>query len=69
MCGFGGAIGGVLAASATGLVLERTGSYLVVFLVAGSAYLIGLGLLQLFVPRLDPIGVAPPAMPVAPSES
>lgn len=66
LCGFGGAIGGMLAASATGLVLDRTGSYLAVFAIAGSAYLIGLGLLQLFVPRLDPVAATARPTPAAP---
>ena len=37
----------------TGYILERTGSYTVLFLIAGSAYLIALATLHLLVPRLE----------------
>lgn len=45
--GFGGAVGGMLVASAVGLLLQATGSYLPVFAMAGALYLIGLGIIQL----------------------
>lgn len=51
--GFGGAIGGMLAAWIVGAVLQRTHNYALIFVVAGSAYLIALGLIQLLVPRSD----------------
>lgn len=52
--GFGGAIGGVCMAKFTGHVLQLTGSYMPVFLIAGSAYLIGLLIIHVLVPRLQP---------------
>jgi MFS transporter, ACS family, hexuronate transporter len=51
--GTAGAIGGMLVASASGWILELTGSYLTLFVIAGSMYLIALGLIQLLVPRLE----------------
>jgi len=55
--GFGGmwgAIGGMLIAKITGYVLQATGSYVPVFIIAASAYLVALAIVQLLVPRLDP---------------
>ena len=51
MSSFAGSIGGVLAASFVGNVLEITGSYFVVFMFAGFAYLLAWCCLQLFLPR------------------
>lgn len=50
--GMAGAIGGVLMAIAAGQVLQWTGSYIPLFLYAGCAYLIALGLLLLLAPGL-----------------
>jgi ACS family hexuronate transporter-like MFS transporter len=51
LAGFTGSIGGVLAASAVGNVLELTGSYFVVFMMAGLAYLAAWCCLQIFLPK------------------
>ena len=51
--GMAGAVGGMLIAEVTGYVLQATGSYLVPFLLAGTAYLVALGLLHLIVPHLQ----------------
>jgi ACS family hexuronate transporter-like MFS transporter len=48
-----GAVGGMLIAEIVGYVLQATGSYLIPFFMAGTAYLIALGALQLIVPRLQ----------------
>lgn len=56
ICGFGASIGGMLISTATGFLLDRTGSYLPVFLWAGSAYFIALGLIHLTSPKLKPVG-------------
>ncbi len=53
--GMAGAIGGMLIAKITGFVLQATGSYLVVFLIAGSAYLIALAVVHVLVPKMEPI--------------
>jgi ACS family hexuronate transporter-like MFS transporter len=55
--GFGGmwgAIGGMLIAKITGYVLQATHSYVPVFLIAASAYLVTLLIVHLIVPRLEP---------------
>jgi ACS family hexuronate transporter-like MFS transporter len=51
--GFGGAVGGMAIAKLAGVVLDRTGSYLPMFIIAGSAYLVALLIIQLFVPHLE----------------
>ncbi|MEW5978972.1 MAG: MFS transporter [Acidobacteriota bacterium] len=40
ICGMTGAIGGMMASTGTGLILEWTGSYLPPFIMGGSAYLV-----------------------------
>jgi MFS transporter, ACS family, hexuronate transporter len=49
-----GAMGGMLVAKAVGHILQSTGSYVAVFLLAGSAYLIALCFIQGLSPRLKP---------------
>jgi ACS family hexuronate transporter-like MFS transporter len=53
--GMAGAVGGMLIAKLTGAILQATGSYLPVFLIAGSAYLTALAIVQLLVPRIEPV--------------
>jgi ACS family hexuronate transporter-like MFS transporter len=52
--GMAGAVGGMLIAKLTGYILQWTGSYVPVFIIAGSAYLVALGIVQLLMPRLAP---------------
>ena len=52
--GTSGAIGGMLMAKIVGHLLQRTGSYEVPLLMAGFAYLLALGVIQLLAPRLQP---------------
>jgi ACS family hexuronate transporter-like MFS transporter len=52
--GMAGAIGGMLIAEVVGHVLQWTGSYMIPFLMAGSAYLIALFLIHLLAPKLEP---------------
>lgn len=52
-----GAIGGLFIAKITGYVLEFTGSYLTVFLIAGSTYLVALTILHVMLPRLEPAAI------------
>ncbi|TAE30484.1 MAG: MFS transporter [Cytophagales bacterium] len=56
--GMAGAVGGMLVATATGYLLELTGSYLPIFGVAASAYLVALGLYQLAVPTIRPVSLS-----------
>jgi ACS family hexuronate transporter-like MFS transporter len=53
--GMAGAIGGMLIASAAGLILQFTHHYYSLFLIAGSAYLAAFGLIQLISPKLQPL--------------
>jgi len=55
--GMAGAIGGMFIAKIVGYVLQWTGSYLPIFIVAGSAYLLALLFVHLLVPRFDPARV------------
>lgn len=52
--GLGGAVGGMLIATFTGFLLQATGSYVPVFLMAATAYLLALGMIQFLVPTLEP---------------
>jgi ACS family hexuronate transporter-like MFS transporter len=52
--GMAGSIGGMVVATAAGFILQATGSYWTLFVIAGSAYLLALGVFHLLVPRLEP---------------
>ena len=56
--GMAGSIGGMLIATAIGFILQFTGSYLIVFVIAGSAYLIALAAFAVLVPRIDTVEIA-----------
>lgn len=51
--GMAGSIGGMLIAAAVGYILQTTGSYVGVFLLAGASYLVALGIFTAFVPDID----------------
>ena len=51
----GGAIGGALGASFVGLLLDNTGSYTLVFVIASCMYLVAWLLLKIFIKRIEPI--------------
>jgi ACS family hexuronate transporter-like MFS transporter len=53
--GMAGAIGGMLIATAAGAILQFTGSYLPLFIIAGSVYLVALFVMNLLVPKIDAI--------------
>ena len=56
MGGMAGALGGATLAVATGYILESTHqNYTIVFLIAGSAYLVALLVIQLLAPQLRPV--------------
>lgn len=57
ICGFGGAAGGMVIASAVGFVLQATGSYLLIFALASVSYLVGLSIIHLMSRRVDVIGI------------
>jgi ACS family hexuronate transporter-like MFS transporter len=52
--GMAGAVGGMLIARLVGEILERTGSYVPIFIIAGSAYLFALLVIHLLAPKLEP---------------
>jgi ACS family hexuronate transporter-like MFS transporter len=52
--GMAGAIGGMLIAKVVGYILQSTGSYVPIFLIAGSAYLVALAIIHLLAPKLEP---------------
>ena len=55
--GMAGAVGGMLIALVVGKILESTGSYVPVFVIAASAYLAALLVIHLLAPRLEPARV------------
>lgn len=55
LSGFMGAIGGALSASFVGILLEGTGSYFLIFLVASSVYLINWVILKISIKEIKPI--------------
>ena len=56
--GMAGAIGGMLIAKIVGYALQWTGSYRIPFFMAGSAYLVAVGVIHLMSPRLEPASIA-----------
>ena len=52
--GMAGAVGGMFIAKVVGYVLQSTGSYMIPFLIAGSAYFIALAAIQILAPNLEP---------------
>jgi ACS family hexuronate transporter-like MFS transporter len=52
--GMAGAVGGMLLSIMVGEILQRTGSYAAIFLIAGFAYLVALAVIHLLVPTLAP---------------
>ena len=57
LSGFAGAVGGALSATFVGLLLESTGSYFLIFLVASSVYMINWLILKLSIKQIVPIEI------------
>jgi ACS family hexuronate transporter-like MFS transporter len=55
LSGFAGAVGGALSASFVGLILDKTGSYFLIFLIASSVYLLNWLILTLFIKEIKPL--------------
>jgi ACS family hexuronate transporter-like MFS transporter len=51
--GMAGSIGGMFVATGTGYLLQLTGSYNVVFVICGAAYLVALAVIHSLAPRLE----------------
>jgi ACS family hexuronate transporter-like MFS transporter len=52
--GMFGAIGGMIVAPLVGYILQSTGSYVPIFIIAASAYLLALVTIHLLAPKLEP---------------
>jgi ACS family hexuronate transporter-like MFS transporter len=55
--GMAGAVGGMLISKIVGYTLQWTGSYVPIFIIAGSAYLVALLVVHLLAPKLEPVDV------------
>lgn len=55
--GMAGAVGGMLIAIIVGEILQRSGSYVPIFIIAGSTYLVAWLVIQAMVPRLQPVAL------------
>jgi MFS transporter, ACS family, hexuronate transporter len=55
--GMAGAVGGMVISLVVGEILQRTGSYVPIFIIAGSAYLLALLVVHLLAPKLEPADV------------
>ncbi len=55
LSGFTGAIGGALSASFVGVLLDATGSYFLIFLVASTVYLANWAILRIFIREIKPL--------------
>lgn len=62
MSGFGGAVFGAFSASFVGFILQVTGSYTSIFVLASCTYLIAWLILKLFIKRIEPIELKNPAV-------
>lgn len=57
--GFAGAVSGALVATGVGYLLQATGSYALLFGIAGCMYLVALAIIHALVPRLAPAALIP----------
>ena len=57
LAGMAGALGGFFIADVTSRLLEATGSYVIVFLIPGAAYLVALACVHLLAPTLEPVDI------------
>ncbi|HEU5239397.1 MAG TPA: MFS transporter [Pyrinomonadaceae bacterium] len=55
--GMAGAVGGMLISKIVGYILQSTGSYVPIFIIAGSTYLIALAIIHLLAPKLEPVAL------------
>ncbi|MBA3481792.1 MAG: MFS transporter [Pirellulales bacterium] len=56
--GFAGAMGGFTLQLGAGWLKQVTGSYVTLFAIAGSAYVLALVILQILIPRIEPVNMA-----------
>jgi ACS family hexuronate transporter-like MFS transporter len=55
--GMAGAAGGMLIAKVVGYVLQSTGSYMIPFVIAGTAYFLALACVHLLAPKIDAVAI------------
>ena len=55
LSGFAGSVGGALSAAFVGLLLESTGSYFIIFLIAATVYMFNWLILKIFIKEIKPI--------------
>lgn len=55
LTGFTGAVGGALAATFIGWILDTSGSYFLIFLIASLVYLLNWVIIKIFIPCINPI--------------
>lgn len=53
--GFAGSVGGMIFMTSTGYIVEATGSYVSMFIICGSAYLVTLGIMTLLLRNARPV--------------
>jgi MFS transporter, ACS family, hexuronate transporter len=58
--GMAAAVGGMCIAQLVGFVLDKTGSYLIPFVIASCAYPVSLAVLQFLLPHLEPMKLEEP---------
>ena len=54
---FAGALGGMIFLAGAGYIVEATGSYTILFIICGSAYLVALGLMTLLTSNAKPVNL------------
>ena len=59
LSGFAGSIGGALSATAVGLLLDLTGSYFFIFLIAALVYTFNWLILKIFIKEIKPLDIIP----------
>jgi ACS family hexuronate transporter-like MFS transporter len=57
IAGFAASVGGILSAPFIGYLLDVTGSYVIIFMMAGSVYLLAWLVLKLMIPEIQPLTI------------
>ena len=57
IAGMAGAVGGILMQAASGRIKDLTGSYLTMFVIAGSVYVLAVLVIHGLAPRLEPAAI------------
>ncbi len=55
LSGFTGAVGGALSATFVGWILDGTGSYFLIFMIASIVYMLNWAIIKIFIPSITPI--------------